>query len=165
MSRESVRSYSLEALAAPPADEFRALSEAESYTLNDEQQIYPTNQRQASGQIDLANPTGYAVVIWMVEDREAVPCAVTEISDKCKRAAIYAVVSKETAPTKRFGFRTPNGFNWWVTELGTAKTASGTESVRITFAEELRQGAYPPAGWPRRERTVCVLGDGLADPL
>lgn len=149
---------------APRPGEVQPLSEAESYTLNTERQIFPTNQRKARGQIELSNPTDYVVVIWAVEGTDVEPCDKTDIRERCKATAIYVTVSKQSVPLKWFGFRTQDGFDWWVTGLARAKSATGEECVRITLAEEIRQGERPAAGWPRRAKTFCVLPDGFAEP-
>jgi len=142
----------------PLAGDFEALSEGEMYTLNEERQIYPTNQRSDHGQVDIKNPTSLAVVVWAVDDSPKGTCARSDTREVCKTTAIYVAVSKETAPTWRYGFRTPVGFNWWVTDIQQAETC-----LRVTFAEELRQGEYNGTAWPRRQASACVGPEGLVE--
>ena len=148
--------------ATTQVGEFTVLDPAESYTLNDEQQIYPTNQRAAAGQPELDNPSDYVVVVWMVEDHEVEPCARGDARPACKAKAIYVAVSSERAPPKRFGFRTQDGYDWRVTRI--AKPASGADCVEFTFSDEVRQGELRNGAWPRREMKTCVAPTGFMEP-
>ncbi len=147
--------------ATPQVGEFTVLDPAESYTLNDEQQIYPTNQRSTAGQPELDNPTDYVVVVWMVEDHEVKPCPRTDARPACKAKAIYVAVSSERAPPRRFGFRTQDGYDWRVTRV--AKPASGADCVEITFSDEVRRETMKDAEWPRREVKTCVSPTGFTE--
>jgi len=149
--------------SAPALADFRVLAEAESYTQNSERQIFPTNQRAQMGQMDLHNPSDDALVIWVVEETLAQGCDKTDTQVLCKASALYVTLANERAPPRRFGFRTDSGFDWWVTGLGMAEAADGRRCLRITLAEEMREGAMPATGWPRREIPVCVTPEGLVE--
>jgi len=145
------------------AGEFRTLSEAESYPLNSERQIFPTNQRADMGQIDLHNPTDDALVIWVAEDTLALGCDKADTQMLCKTSALHITLAEEEAPPRRFGFRTNDAFDWWVVGLALTETVDGKRCLRIALAEEVREGAMPAAGWPRRDSSVCVTPDGFAE--
>ncbi len=145
--------------------EFTLVPERGAYTLNDERQIHPTNQRGDLGQVDLDNPTPYAVTIWAVEDREQQACARSETKPTCKSTALYVLVAKETAPPRRFAFHTRDGFQWWVKTLGQRTLADGSSCVHLVLEEEVRGGtAMPASGWPRRATEVCVGPTGFVEP-
>lgn len=156
---------SLFCLCAAPAmsGEFTEVPERGAFTLNEERQIYPTNQRAMFGQVDLDNATPYAVTIWAVEDRQKEVCARADTQPKCKATALYVRVAKETAPPRRFAFHTEDGFQWWVTALDHRSAADGTPCVHMVLEEEVRQGAMPEAGWPRRATNVCVGSAGIVE--
>ena len=160
-----VTAAALFCLFAPRAmsAEFTEVPERGAFTLNEERQIYPTNQRSGFGQIDLDNPAPYAVTIWVVEDRGKEVCAAADTQPKCKATAVYARVAKETAPPRRFAFHTDDGFQWWVTALDQRSAADGTPCVHMVLEEEMRQGAMPASGWPRRATLVCVSPAGFVE--
>lgn len=143
--------------------EFTEVPERGAFTLNDERQIYPTNQRGGLGQVELDNPTPYAVTIWVVEDRGKPTCAKTDVRPGCKMTAIYVLVAKETGPPRRFAFHTRDGFQWWVRALEQRAAADGTPCAHVVLEEEMRKGKMPAAGWPRRSTSVCVGPGGFAD--
>jgi hypothetical protein len=145
--------------------EFTVVPERGAYTLNDERQIHPTNQRSDLGQVDLENPTPYAVTIWAVENREQQACAPGDTKPTCKATALYVLVAKETAPPRRFAFHTRDGFQWWVKVIRQRAMGDGSSCVHLVLEEEVRSGnAMPASGWPRRATEVCVGPAGFVGP-
>ena len=145
--------------------EFTEVPERGAFTLNEERQIYPTNQRADFGQVDLDNPTPYAVTIWAVEDRGQESCRAADTQSKCKATAIYVRIAKETAPPRRFAFHTWDGFQWWVTALRQRTAADGTPCAHIVLEEEERSGTMPASGWPRRTTSLCVGPGGFVEAV
>lgn len=163
-SRTLIAVLLLSSAAAHAAEgEFTEVPERGAFTLNDERQIHPTNQRAQFGQVELNNPTPYAVTIWVVEDRARETCAKTDTQPTCRATAIYVRVAKETAPPQRFAFHTRDGFQWWVKSLSQRRSADGIPCAYIVFEEELRAGTMPASGWPRRSTSACIGPGGFVE--